>query len=121
MPLESKIYTALTGSTLITAITTRIYPMIAPPEVTTPYIIYFRVSGGQINTLNGYATCENPMIQIDAFSTGYSQAKTLTVNMHTVLNATTTFKAILVSDNDLYEEEAALYRVSSDYSIINKE
>lgn len=121
MPLENKLYTALTGSTLITAITTRIFPVVAPPETSLPFVTYIRINGGQINTLSGYATVENPSIQIDVFSTGYSQAKTLSDNIHSVLNGTTTFRSILKNDNDLFEEEINAYRIIMDFTCINKE
>lgn len=121
MPLEVKLYTALTGSALVTAYTTRIYPVIAPPEVTLPYIVYMRVAGGQINTLSGYATCENPLIQIDIISSSYSQVKTISDNVHSVLNTTTTFRAILQNDTDIFEEELESYRISMDFKCLNKE
>lgn len=121
MPLENKIYTALTGSTLITAITTKIYPVVAPPESVLPFVTYIRTNGGQINTLSGYATVENPSIQIDVFSTGYAQVKTLAENIHSVLNGTTTFRSILKNDTDLFEEDIEAYRVIMDFNFINRE
>lgn len=121
MPLENKLYTALTGSTLITATTTRIFPVVAPPETILPFITYVRVNGGQINTLSGYATVENPSVQIDVFSTGYSQAKTLADNIHSVINTTTTFRSILKNDSDLFEEDINAYRITMDFTFINRE
>ena len=122
MALESKLYTALTGSTLITTLmATRVYPLKAPDKVKYPYAVYTRVSGGQINGLDGYLTIEQPRIQIDVYSTAYTQAKTLAENVHTVIDVTTTFRAILISDNDLFEDELDSYRVSMDFSCINNE
>lgn len=121
MPLENKLYTALTGSTLITAYTTRIFPVVAPPETILPFIIYVRTIGGQINTLSGYATIENPSIQIDVFSTGYSQVKTLSDNIHSVLNGTTTFRSILKNDTDLFNEDLEAYHITMDFTCINRE
>lgn len=122
MSLEQKIYSALTGSTLVTdhvASSSAIYPMIAPQNAALPYILYARISGGQINGLGGYLTTEHPSIQIDIYSTSYSDSKTIAKNVHTVMDATTTFSAILVSDNDIYEDSVELYRVSCDYSCLN--
>lgn len=119
--LETKLYTLLSGSTLITTLTTRIYPVVMPQEPTFPCITYQRVSGNQQNSLAGYATLENPRIQIDVWSESYSGAKTLAGNIHTVMDGATAFKATLISDDDDYQSEIPLYRVSMDFSCWNKE
>lgn len=123
--LENKIYSLLTGTTIITGIVgTRIYPVIAPQNVTFPFILYTRIAGGQINLLSGYSQLENPRIQIDAFSTGYSQTKTLADNIHTVMNSSTTFKSVLITEGDLFGDdlsEQGAYRVSMDFSCFNQE
>jgi len=121
MALESKLFTALSGSTLVTSVTTGIYPMRAPQYPVYPHIIYTRISGNQINGLNGYMTAERPSIQIDIYSTGYAQAKSLSTSIHAVLDATTTFRAILISDTDLFEDEIDRYRRMLEFSCINLE
>jgi len=122
MPLEQKLYTALTGSTLITTLSSnRIYPLRSPQDSAYPHIIYTRISGERYNGLSGYLDSEHPTIQIDVYSTSYSQVKSLSANIHTVLDGTTTFKAILLSDSDLYEDAVDKYRVTTDYGIINNE
>lgn len=122
MALEDKIYTRLTSSTTITDYAgTRIYPVIAPEHVTNPYIVYERISGGQINTLSGYATHEKPDIAIDVFSTSYTQAKSLSESVHTLMNGSTTFSAILNDDFDDYDLETKLYNVRQVYSCLNRE
>ncbi len=120
--IETKLYTLLSGSTVITAtVGTKIYPVIAPPKVTHPYIVYRRVSGGQVNGLDGYLTLENPLIQIDVYSTSYSQVKTIAGDLHTVMDGATAFSAVLNTDTDLYEPELELFRQSLDFSIFNRE
>jgi len=122
MPLEQKLYTALTSSTLITTLSSnRIYPLRSPQDSAYPHIIYTRISGERYNGLSGYLDSEHPTIQIDVYSTSYSQVKSISANIHTVLDATTTFKAILLSDSDLYEDAVDKYRVTADYGIINNE
>lgn len=122
MALESKLYTALTGSTLISVLSSnRVYPVRAPQNATYPHIIYTRISGNQMNGLKGYLTVENPAIQVDTYSTAYSQAKTLSGNIHTVIDGTTTFRGVLISDNDIFEDDVKKYRVSQDFSCINLE
>jgi len=122
--LESKLYTALSGSSKITvtsSISTRIYPLIVPQQSALPAITYARISGGQENNLSGYSSIENPRIQIDCWAETYKEIKTIAENVHTVLNTTTTFSAILISDMDFYEDDVELYRESMDFKIWNRE
>jgi hypothetical protein len=120
--LETELYSLLSTTTLLTGtISTRVYPVKAPQNVSEPYLIYTRISGGQVSGLDGYLTMENPRIQIDAYSKGYSQVKTIADNVHSAMNGATAFKAILISDNDLFEEDFDLYRVSMDFSVWNRD
>ncbi len=122
--LEAKLYTALSGSTKITvtsSVSTRIYPLVVPQESKLPVITYTRISGGQQNDLFGYSGIENPRIQIDCWAETYKEVKTIAENVHSVLNATTTFKAILISDMDFYENDIEIYRESMDFKIWNRE
>lgn len=121
MSLETEIYSLLSGTTVITSlVNTRIYPVKAPQNAIYPHLIYTRISGGQANTLDGYADFENPRIQIDTYSTGYLECKNLSSSVHSVMNGATAFKSILVSDGDLYEDEVDAYRVTMDFSCMNR-
>ena len=115
--LEEKIFSLLTTSTTITGtIGDRLFPVRAPQAVKMPYGVYQRISGGQQNGLSGYLTLENPRIQIDVYSTSYSQVKTLAGNIHTQMETSTGFKNTLISDSDLFEDELNVYRITMDYS-----
>lgn len=120
--IETKLYTALSGTTNITDYAgTRIYPVALPQEPTYPAIVYTRTSGGQVNDLSGYAGLENPQIGIDVFAETYNAAKALAEKVHTVLNTVTTFRATLTNDSDNFEAEINCYRVAMDFSCWNKE
>ena len=122
--LESKLYTALSGSTKITvlsSVSTRIYPLIVPQQSAFPVITYARISGGQQNDLFGYSGIENPRIQIDCWAETYKEIKTIAENVHSVLSTVTTFRAILISDMDFYENDVELYRESMDFKMWNRE
>lgn len=122
MALETKIYSLLTGTTVVTTLLgTRLYPLVAPQAPTYPYAVYFRVSGGQQNGLNGYLDLENPRIQIDIYSTSYSEVKTVAENIQTTMNTSTDFSNVMLSDNDIYEDEVQKHRVSMDFSCFNRE
>ena len=113
MALEEKIVALISGSTITNTLlggaTSRVYPITAPQNPTYPFLVYLRVSGGQMNGLDGYLTLENPRIQIDSFSTSYSQVKTIAENVHTVMNSSTGFTSVLLSDNDLFEDGINIY------------
>jgi len=122
MPLEQKLYTALTTSTLVTTLSSnRVYPLRSPQDSAYPHIVYTRIGGERYNGIAGYLETEHPTLQIDVYSTSYSEAKSLSLNIHTVLDGTTTFRAVLLSDSDLYEDAVDKYRVTSDYGFINHE
>lgn len=125
MALETKIYSILTGTSAVaTSVKARVYPVVAPQNPKYPFIVYMRISGGQQNDLNGYATLENPRIQIDTYSTSYSQAKSISSAVHTVMNSATAFRCTLISDLDLFEDElqeTGVFRMTQDYSCWNRE
>jgi hypothetical protein len=122
--LEVKIYSLLSGTTAITEIVgEKIFPLQAPQPTGFPYIIYSRVSGGQVSGLDGYLNLENPRIQIDMYSTSYAQAKVCADTIHDTMNEATDFKSILISDNDLFDDDfrdKGSFRVSMDFSCWNR-
>lgn len=118
MIAEQNLYSALNGSTLITAQTSsRIYPVLLPQEVTYPCICYQKISGRPMNHLTGYYGTANAIIQIDAWAKTYSEAKTLARDIRITLDASTYFEALLLTDRDLYDNTFEIFRVSADYSI----
>lgn len=122
--IETKIYAHLSTTTAITvssSVSTRIYPIILPQEVTYPAITYFKVIGIKENNLSGYSSMENSQIQIDCWTETYKEAKNLSTRVHSAMGAATAYSAILISDNDIYEDEVDVYRVSQSYSCWNRE
>ena len=126
MAIESKIYSLLSGTTVITGtVGTRIYPGMAPQTAVYPFLIYTKVSTAPQNGLSGYLTLENTRVQIDAYSTSYTQAKNIADNVHTVMNGSTTFKCTLQNDMDMSlefaEEDSGIRRVLMEFSCWNRE
>lgn len=116
--LEPKIVTLLSGNAGVSAlVSTRIYPLILPQDSALPAITYQRVSGGHINSTTGFSDQENPRIQIDSMATTYAGAKTLAAAVFSAMESATTYKAILIGDIDIYEDEPEIYRVSMDFSV----
>ncbi|OQA30512.1 MAG: hypothetical protein BWY57_02805 [Betaproteobacteria bacterium ADurb.Bin341] len=123
MPVESKIYSLLSGSTVITSVTsTRIYPMAVPQgSDALPALVYSRISGHRVNALDGYSHLENPTIQFDCWATSYAGAKDLSTRVANVMGSATSFEAILVNDLDALEWELGFYRLTQEWSVWHKD
>lgn len=117
--LEGSIYSALSGASTVTNITsTRIYPVVMPQETAAfPVLTYQRVGASRSYHLRGYADLDEASIQIDAWSTGYGSCKTLSTVVIRVMEEQTAFKARCDDVTDLYEDAAGLHRVSMDFSV----
>lgn len=120
MTVEKKIIAHFSSATAITSKTTRIYPEFVPEAAAFPALSYSRVSGFRVNYLDGYSGEENPRIQIDCWATSYGAAKDLSTAVHTAMEAAPDFKALLISDMDMSEQELGLYRISMDFSCWSK-
>lgn len=94
----------------------RCYPMAAPEMVATPYIIFQVISNPTLNTLEGDAGISERRFQVDVWADTYGGAKALSKSVSTAM-AAATFTNIKISDNDLYEPETKIYRVSMDFGV----
>lgn len=121
--IEENIYSALTGSTLVTAYTSnRVYPVEVPETVTFPYISYMRVASNPVNTLSGRTTTlTNALVQVDVFSTSYATSKTLRENVALVLDASTRVSGRLENDVDSIETvlntKKKVFVITMDFSL----
>ena len=115
--LEPKIYTLLAADNPVKGLVgTRIYPMILPQDPVLPAITYQRISGGQVNSMAGYGGLENPRVQIDVMASTYAGCKTLAGYVFTAMEGSTTFQAVMISDQDIHEPELECFRISMDFS-----
>ena len=124
MSLYNKLYTLLSTTNRITDITElRIYPVLLPQGAAAafPAVTYQRVSADRVYSLSGYSTLENVRIQIDCWATSFETVKDLGDKMRQTVDGATAFASNLISDQDLYEDELGVYRVSMDFSLWNKE
>lgn len=123
MPVESKLFTLLSGSTVITSVaSTRIYPLAVPQSVEAlPSLVYTRIGGQRVYALSGYSSLENPTIQIDCWATSYAGAKDLSTRVASVMDSATSFKAILVNDLDALEWDLGFYRLTQEWSVWNQD
>jgi len=124
MSLYNKLYKHLSTSVSITAHTSnRIYPVLLPQGTVAafPAVTYQRISADRVYSLSGYSTLENAKMQIDCWATSFETVKDLANKTRQVVDGATAFASNLISDQDLYEDEVNVYRVSMDFSIWNQE
>lgn len=120
MAIEENIATALNASTIITGLTSaRIFVSRLPDLNKYPAILVTRIHGEPMNALSGYTSAEKTLMQIDCFAETYAGASQLSTIVHTVMDATTAFKNIQISNQDLsqpLDDLKDLFRMSADYS-----
>lgn len=131
MTVEAAIYALMMASSEISgAADDRIYPLVAPDCVATPYITYQRISGERWNSLAGSVGKAQPRIQIDVWAETYAAAKQLGDAIRRALDGYRgTVGGIRIgalrieSDQDFFENDPvpALYRVSMDFRVTHAE
>ncbi len=65
----------LTSTDLTDLIDTKIYPDQAPQNVAMPYIVYFRISGQRVRSLDGPNRLIHPRLQYDVLAATRQEAK----------------------------------------------
>ncbi len=120
--LENKIYAHLsTVSGVSTYIGTRIYPVILPQDPTLPAITFQRIDTRKYYSFQGDNGGESPRVQIDIWSTGYDQGRSIATAIKTAMDAATAYKVIDFDQRDLYEPDVENYRIQQDFVLWNQE
>lgn len=116
MSLESDLF-----NTLKTLVSNRVYPDVAPPLVTKPYITYQQVGGDAPTFLEAAVPSKrNARMQINAWSLTRAEVNSLALQIEVALEAATTsvFQAkplgAFVADQ---EEDTKLFGTRQDFSI----
>lgn len=116
MTLEEKIVATLKTNLAVSALVgTRIFPVVMEEKGAWPRISYQRISGGFISSLSGYCGLEHPRIQVDCWARSYSVAKELAVKVRAAMAGAASFQSRMISDQDFYEPDVNIYRVSLDF------
>jgi len=109
--IQEQVFTAL--SPLVSG---RVYPAVAPNNVTVPYIVYLRVASTPENTLADGQPIQQTRLQVDVYDKTYLGAQTLAEQVKTALTAPPV-NAVQILEQDQYEPDVRLHRVIHDYSI----
>ena len=111
MTIEQDIFNALDHLA-----NSRVYPLVMPEKGTIPAIVYIRIASTPENTLNGGATIDQIRFQVDTYANTYAEAKSLSASVRTAMESAS-FKGTLQTDQDLFEPDVKLYRVTQDYYV----
>lgn len=123
MPLESKLYTVLSGSSaLSTLIGGRIYPLHRVQSGATPSLVYSRVSGLRENSIRGYVGLENARIEINIYTTSVDELRTIGAEAVSAMTETTVFTGVCQdAPFDNFDDTLQLYRRVLEFSVWNRE
>ena len=111
MAVEGDIQTVLGA-----LVANRCYPLIAPQETASPYIIYQVISTVPETSLDGPTGTNRRRVQVDVYADTYGAAKVLEQSIGAAMQAAD-FTNLPLSATDLFESEVQLYRVTMDFAI----
>jgi len=126
MQIEAALYYELTNSTDITDIvSTRIYPLALPQQVSLPAISYFRVTGPRYHGQGTDPGVARPLIQISCWGESYSDVREIAEEIRKLfqdfagtMGGAGGVEVLSVSyegDADFYEDETKTYHIALDF------
>ena len=92
------------------------FPNLAAQDATPPYIVYHRVVSVTHNNLQGPSDLQNTRVQIDAYAKTYAGVQQIAASVRLAMQGAG-FINVQLSEQDFYEIDVRLHRVSLDYSI----
>lgn len=104
-------------STIGSLISGGLYPSVAPNGVTAPYGVYTLVAGVPQSYVYGAPNLTNSRYQVDLFARDKATVDTLAETVKAAMDAATLFKSVCQLQQDIFEDPAAFYRVTLDFSI----
>ena len=123
MSIESKVYSALSGSTaLVTAVSSNIYPEHRMQAEALPAVVFARVSGLRVNSLSGYSNLENVSMDVTLYTKTVDSRNTIGTLVISAMSSATGCTVLLQdSPNDFYDDEVQVYERNYTFSIWNRE
>lgn len=118
MTAEADLYTALTGYAGLTAlVSTRIHPQVMPQDETLPAVVYQRIVGTRVETMDQSGSgVYRVVFQITAWSTTSVETWSVADQIEAAIDAAS-FNSIQLSTRADYDADTKLFGVSSDYSM----
>jgi len=126
--IEDAIYSRLsTFAGLIALTSARIYPLLAPQTVATPFVAYQRISGSPESLLTSDTNVRRDRWQITCFSPAYSEVTSVADQVLLALQrwqgvevGVTIEDSFLENEIDFYEEKTKLFQVAIDFEILHR-
>ena len=118
--VEELVLAALTGSPPATTAGDNVWRAPAPDDTGYPLVTFERISSFPTYSLAGSSGNDRCRIQVDCWAIHYAQAKQIAEEVRVAMEAAP-FKGILVTDFDEFDEDAKVYRVTSDFHVRQKE
>jgi len=127
MSVESDLRTHLLADTAVAAlVVARIYPMKAATGATKPFITYFKSQTTSLGTLDDPDKVQRHTMTIESWGTTYQSAKDTAEAVTAALDglmdtwAAGDVSVRLNDMSDTYDEDAALYTVTSEVTILQR-
>ncbi len=131
MSVETIIFSKLTSVAGLTdLVKTRIFPLLAPQDITKPFVTFQRISSGRVKNLQGASFTAQTRFQIDCYATSYISARQIAEQLRLALDGWSDYTAnpaikgsSLITDSDfsITETDPKLYRVMMEFLITHDE
>lgn len=117
--IEQLIYTELsTDAGLMAIIGSRVYPVVLPQAATFPALTYQVVSDvPEADMDEGDSVLRNLRVQINCWSEGYAECKTLSQLVMGVMKDAITFASVRSSGRDQFDSTKHLHYSMMDFSV----
>lgn len=118
MTFEADLRAHLLEASITAYVGERIGPEIRPQGSNLPAITFLRIAGVPQTDLDGDdGNLLNIRQQIDVWSKTHDQVKLIAEAVRIRMQAAaSTFRSVMISDQDFYEDEPRIFRVSMDFS-----
>jgi hypothetical protein len=125
--IESGLFTRL--NTQVTSVSGRVYPKVAPQNVTFPAITYELVSDPRGNTHQGPDGTVQARYMVTVFAKSYLQSKTIAGEIKNAMQGFTgamgtgvvVASVFAAGGRDLFDQDLRIYHVAQDFFINYKE
>ena len=109
--------------------TIKCYPIRLPQDVTLPAMMYRRISGQRIRSIQGPTGLAHPLIELSVYSKSYLEAKELAAEVRVLLDGfrgvigsgSLVENIIIENDQDTFDDDTGIYRIILDAIVWHQE
>lgn len=129
MSISAAIYSTLKDTDAVFLLCgDRIYPLLASQNAKKPYITYSRISTVRESSLKADTDIANSRFQVSAWSDNIDEANEVSTAIRGALQrfrgsvgGETILDIYVSNENDLYDSEAEIFQIATDYEIWYRE